>query len=223
MLSQGYNCQTANQICQAPPLEQHSNGLDLSGDAKAKVGGLAGKLADLGIEGAAKYQSGHSVQKDLITAILSGNDCRQHVFDTLVGILLNSTPGVPDTDKTGATKKNTQDLRLQQAIIGTWRYTLKPPPSSGFADFELLTTYVQGGEAIQRGSVIYQGQRFPVAISGKWSIRSGILHSRVESSNVEFVVKVGDTWEGRIISIKNDKLTQINLKDGQRNISFRVQ
>ena len=40
--------ETANQICQAPPLEQHSNGLDLSGDAKAKVGGLAGKLADLG-------------------------------------------------------------------------------------------------------------------------------------------------------------------------------
>src|ERR1700730_1790453 len=108
--------ETANQICQAPPLEQHSNGLDLSGDAKAKVGGLAGKLADLGIEGAAKYHSGHSagvLQKDLITAILSGNDCRQHVFDTLVGILLNSTPGVPDADKTGTTKKNAQDMRLQ--------------------------------------------------------------------------------------------------------------
>ncbi len=222
--------ETAGQICQTSPLEQHNTGTELSGEAKAKVGGIVGKLADLGISGAAEYQSGHSagvLQKDLITAIQIGNNCKQHVFDTLVGILLkehsnNATPSVSDPDKPGVIKKNAQDMLLEQAIMHTWRYTIKPPPSSGVAKFELLTTFARDGEAIQRGSAIYEGQRFPIAISGKWSIRSGILHYTVDSSNVEFLFKKGDTYEGEIISITNDKLTQRILASGQRTVSFRV-
>jgi hypothetical protein len=86
---------TANEICQSAPLEQTNRGVDLSGAASAKVGGLVGKLADLGVAGAAKYQSGASkgvLQKDLIVAIQSANDCKLQVFTTLEAKLLPSPP-----------------------------------------------------------------------------------------------------------------------------------
>lgn len=91
--------ETASQICQAPPLEQTNNGLDLSGDAKAKVGGIVGKIAGLGISGGAEYQSEHSagvLQKDLITAIQSGNNCKLQVFLTLEHDLLGAKKSTPD-------------------------------------------------------------------------------------------------------------------------------
>lgn len=225
--------ETAGQICQTSPLEQNSTGTELSGEAKAKVGGIVGKLVDLGISGAAEYQSGHSagvLQKDLITAIEIGNKCKLQVFLTLERDLLGakrSTPGVQtepfggDPDKPGAMKKNAKDMRLEQAIMGTWSYTIKSPPSWGVADFKLRTTYLPGGKAIQRGSPIFQGQMITAKISGKWSISDGILYCNVESSNVPFVNE-GDTWEGKIISITNDKLIQINLADGKTQVSFRV-
>ncbi len=86
---------TANEICQSAPLEQTNRGVDLSGEASAKVGGLVGKLADLGVTGAANYQSGASkgvLQKDLIVAIQSANDCKLQVFTTLEAKLLPSPP-----------------------------------------------------------------------------------------------------------------------------------
>ena len=86
---------TANDICQAAPLEQTNRGVDLSGEASAKVGGLVGKLADLGVSGAAQYQSGASkgvLQKDLIAAIQSANDCKLQVFRMLEAKLLPSPP-----------------------------------------------------------------------------------------------------------------------------------
>jgi hypothetical protein len=134
----------------------------------------------------------------------------------------NATPGVQTEEKEGdPEKKNNQDMHLEQAIIGTWRYTIKPPPSFRVADFDLLTTYLPDGKAIQRASPIYQGQMIPGKISGKWSIRYGILYYKVESSNVPFIEQ-GSTYEGKITSITEDQLTQINLADGQTTVSFRV-
>lgn len=72
-------------------MEQSSNGWQLSGDAKAKVGGVLGRLADLGIEGAGQYASSSSrgvLQKDLADLIKNGNDCRLRVFDVLSQRLL---------------------------------------------------------------------------------------------------------------------------------------
>jgi uncharacterized protein YecT (DUF1311 family) len=92
--------ETANQICQAAPLEQTNQGVSLSGDANAKVGGLVGKIADLGISGAAQYQTGHSLgvlQKDLIVAIQSGNNCKLEVFRTLEKDLIRGRNSGPST------------------------------------------------------------------------------------------------------------------------------
>src|SRR3954447_24342037 len=74
---------TANEICQSAPLEETSQGINLKGDANAKLGGLVGKLADLGIAGAGEYQTNRSMgvlQKDLIIAIQSANGCKLEVF-----------------------------------------------------------------------------------------------------------------------------------------------
>jgi len=63
--------------------EQH---FALSGDAKAKVGGIIGRIANLGISGASEYKTEHSsgvLQADLASAIHNGNDCRLDVFKTL--------------------------------------------------------------------------------------------------------------------------------------------
>jgi len=86
---------TAADICQSAPLEQTYHGVTLSGDANAKIAGLLGKLADLGITGAGKYEAGNSqgvLQKDLITAILNANDCKLQVFKALYEKLLDVNP-----------------------------------------------------------------------------------------------------------------------------------
>jgi uncharacterized protein YecT (DUF1311 family) len=78
--------ETANQICQSAPLEQTSQGVTLSGDAKAKVGGLIGKIADLGIDGAAQYQTAKSIgvlQTQLKDVIQNSNNCKLEVFNAL--------------------------------------------------------------------------------------------------------------------------------------------
>ena len=55
-------------------------GLLVNGDAKAKVNGALGKLADVGVEGTGLYQSNSSkgvLQKDLASVIEKSNDCRR--------------------------------------------------------------------------------------------------------------------------------------------------
>jgi hypothetical protein len=90
---------TADQICQSAPLEHTDTGLDLTGEAKAKLGGVVGKLADLGISGTAKYTSNHSMgvlQQDIVAAIRAGNSCKLEVFRTLErDLITTSHPGFP--------------------------------------------------------------------------------------------------------------------------------
>lgn len=140
--------ETANQICQSAPLEQTSQGVGLSGDASAKVGGLVGKIADLGISGAAQYQTGHSrgvLQKDLIEAIQNGNSCKLEVFKTLEKDLIRGrTTSDPGTPKPGQLpSSSTKSPAPMRALIDPAQSNgLRPPTkslwtapaSSGYAD-----------------------------------------------------------------------------------------
>ena len=87
---------TADKICQSAPLEHNSNGVTLSGDANAKLGGVINKLADLGISGKGQYDSVHSsgvLQEDIIKAIQEGNNCKLEVFRALERDLIqNGSP-----------------------------------------------------------------------------------------------------------------------------------
>jgi len=77
---------TAAEICESVPLEQTASGITLSADAQAKLGGLVGRIANLGLSGAGQYHSERStgvLQKDLATALHNTNNCKLTVFQTL--------------------------------------------------------------------------------------------------------------------------------------------
>lgn len=89
---------TADKICQSAPLEQTSEGLSLSGDAQAKLGGVVGKIADLGIAGAVKYDNSRTygvLQKDLVQAIQIGTNCKLEVFRVLEKDLIGASQRPP--------------------------------------------------------------------------------------------------------------------------------
>jgi hypothetical protein len=92
---------TANQICVSPPLDQHSEKIELSGQAKAAIAGMLSKITDLGIDGAVKYSSKDSrgvLQEKLADAIIAGNNCRKDVLDTLKALI----PGLNKPNHSGS-------------------------------------------------------------------------------------------------------------------------
>jgi hypothetical protein len=92
--------ETANEICQSPPMEQSSSTIAVQGDLNAKVSKLVSKLLKLGISGAVQYKSNQSrgvLQKDLAEAIKNGNNCRLQVLDALKDKLLRNSPNATDS------------------------------------------------------------------------------------------------------------------------------
>src|SRR5262245_1593502 len=70
--------ETVPVICQTVPTEQTNNQITLSGQANAQLDGLIQKIVNLGISGAAQYQSGSSkgvLQNQLAGAIADRNMC----------------------------------------------------------------------------------------------------------------------------------------------------
>jgi hypothetical protein len=87
--------ETAADICSATAVlpQGSSSEAQLSGEAKAKLGGAVAKLADLGIAGAAKYRSSEFsgvLQQQLADVIKKNTDCKLEVFKSLQGILLGT-------------------------------------------------------------------------------------------------------------------------------------
>lgn len=83
--------ETAADICYTIDPSSRSTEVSLSGEAAAKVNGLVGKIADIGIKGAGEYKSKEAqgvLQGDLAKAIRDSGDCRKGVFDKLVERLL---------------------------------------------------------------------------------------------------------------------------------------
>lgn len=86
--------ETAAGICATVPLNAKQSNFELSGQAQAKIKGLASKIANLGVSGAGKYTQGASsglLQKDLASAIKGSNECRLAVFNKLVEAMLPTT------------------------------------------------------------------------------------------------------------------------------------
>jgi hypothetical protein len=92
----------AASLCTKPPLEEHTQRIELTGDAKASVDRIVTKIVDLGIQGAAKYESGTErgvLHAQLATAIKDGNDCKLELLHALQSLI----PGlVPDNGRSGA-------------------------------------------------------------------------------------------------------------------------
>lgn len=84
----------ANDICGSIPLEGTSSDIKLSGKAKASLNDVLKKIADLGIEGAAKYQASEykgPLQADLAEILSKTQDCKQNIWNDLKEKLLESS------------------------------------------------------------------------------------------------------------------------------------
>ncbi len=78
-------------VCKSTQDRGHSQNLGLSGSAKAELNGLLKSLANLGIEGAAEYQSSDYqgvLQKDLSGLLSKDADCRREISAMLINKLI---------------------------------------------------------------------------------------------------------------------------------------
>lgn len=81
----------AAETCASVAQEGSSQNVELSGEAKAKLGGVFGKLADLGFDGGGSYKSKAYkgvLQNQLAAAIKNSSDCRLEVLRLLRTTLL---------------------------------------------------------------------------------------------------------------------------------------
>jgi hypothetical protein len=82
----------ANRICETVPQTGTSGNVELSGKAKAELNELLKKIANLGIEGAAKYQASEwkgVLQQELAGQLNRSRDCKLEVFRDLKDRLLS--------------------------------------------------------------------------------------------------------------------------------------
>ncbi|MGE0388121.1 MAG: hypothetical protein AB7Q97_25630, partial [Gammaproteobacteria bacterium] len=76
----------ADRLCQSVPLKTQLEHMELSGAAKAELGGIVKKLGALGISGAGKYSTSESqnvLQKDLAMTLKGTRDCRLQIWNDL--------------------------------------------------------------------------------------------------------------------------------------------
>lgn len=102
----------ADNFCKTVPLAGKSDSVEASVEAKAKLSNLLKKLADLGIEGAAKYRSEEwqGPLRDSLSGILKDNqNCRLEIWKDLQSKLL----------RTSAAYKKPQLVQLLRSSDGT--------------------------------------------------------------------------------------------------------
>jgi hypothetical protein len=110
----------AERLCTTIPLTGGANNLELSGKAKAELSELVKRIANLGLEGAAKYQTSDwqgVLQQDLAAQLNDSRNCKREVFKDLQGKLLVSVENAPK-DKPPPPPPH------QINITGIWRDTL---------------------------------------------------------------------------------------------------
>ena len=93
----------ADRLCKDIPLQGHGENLELSGSAKAELNGIIKKLANLGIDGAIKYQNTDYeglLQKDLVNALKDSTNCRLQIWSDLKDKFISSNipPAPPAID-----------------------------------------------------------------------------------------------------------------------------
>jgi hypothetical protein len=92
----------SDRLCKDIPLQGHGDNLDLSGSAKAELNGIIKKLANLGVDGAIKYQNTDYeglLQKDLVSALKDSTNCRLQIWNDLKDKLVSSSAPNIDSSK----------------------------------------------------------------------------------------------------------------------------
>ena len=112
--------ETADRICGKAAAAGESQSAKIQGDVKAELGFLAKKLTDLGIQGKADITANSYVgllQSDLANTLRQERECKQAVFDRLVGVLLASAPpSVPTGWQMTPAQAEALRIRLQSIV-----------------------------------------------------------------------------------------------------------
>lgn len=128
----------AERICKSAPTSGSSEAVELSGKAKAELTGLVKKVADLGIEGAAKYQSNEYqgvLQKDLAALLSKDADCKFKISEKLIDKLINNVEREVKKDVVPGTE-----------FVGTWIVSDLRSPTSPITSIRLgANNDYQGG------------------------------------------------------------------------------
>ena len=83
----------ADRVCNIVKQAGSSESLNVKGEVKAQLSGLIKQLADLGISGAADFNSDQYegvIRTDLATAIKDNAQCKFNVFDKLQAKMIKS-------------------------------------------------------------------------------------------------------------------------------------
>lgn len=135
----------AAKTCADIPLT--GNGIELTGEGKAELSGIFKKIADLGIEGAVKYQKYEGLyQKDLVKALHNSTSCKFEVFKELKDIFFPPKDAhIPKNDISIHNWFDERSLKsdVKVFIDGSYVGMLSTDQNRPFA--ELTTTVPQSG------------------------------------------------------------------------------
>lgn len=158
----------AKEICTTAPLDQTSQGYQLSANAKASLSGLIRVITSSGISGGAVYTHTASqgvLQRDLATSIKTSNDCKLSVFNVLVEKLLgapekatvtappephprphpHAAAPVQKTPKAGVSAIPTAFDKPQGAFVKHGSFWIEEPPYSPGQNFTFTELGHDGG------------------------------------------------------------------------------
>ncbi len=108
----------AERICDRIPLEGSGENIELSGEARAELSGVLGRLADLGVSGSGQYQTEEYqgvLQKDLATTLQDARDCRREIHNKLTDrLLFSERSATTQPEPQGPGQPQTSPVRPQQ-------------------------------------------------------------------------------------------------------------
>jgi hypothetical protein len=147
----------ADRLCTTIPLKGDDKKLELTGNAKAELNELLKKVANLGIEGAAKYQTSEwqgVLQQDLAGQLNNSRNCKLEVYKDLKDKLLPSRgntsedkPPPPPINITGIWRDTSGNMSQITQQGETFRFTTRGPSCIG-------GTYQSSGSGTIRGTLV---------------------------------------------------------------------
>jgi hypothetical protein len=113
----------ANRICLTVPQTGTSGNVELTGKAKAELNELLKKIANLGVEGAAKYQASEwkgVLQQELAEQLNKSRDCQLEVVRELKDRLLTAVPSPQEPRPVPSPTPITGPRQLPPKRPGPW-------------------------------------------------------------------------------------------------------
>jgi len=125
---------TADRICSVVTTDGSSRSFDVEGQLKAELGGLASRLAGVGISGSGKLneeQYRNVLRQDLAGTLRDNAACKLKVFETLSTKILSSVPQEPALNIAGRWRDNWGTMYTIAQEGDAFRFSTSGPSCRG--------------------------------------------------------------------------------------------